>query len=132
MDDQPQPDANSDETAYSLSVDQAALRYEAAGHPRTLRAIQKYCMRGDLECIKQETLYGQRYRITPASVARHLAQIEEVTSAKGRAQPRPDASIRLASFLPENPADKEATTDDRSRTVAADHTNQNQSPLGNP
>src|SRR3954451_5692320 len=105
---QPRPDANSDETAYSLSVDQAALRYEAAGHPRTLRAIQKYCMRGDLECIKQETLYGQRYRITPASVARHLAQIEEVTSANSHDQSRPGATVRLALFHPANVEGREA------------------------
>jgi hypothetical protein len=97
---QPRPAANIDGTAYSLSVDEAALRYEAAGHARTLRAIQKYCLRGDLKCIKQETLYGQRYRITPASVARHLAQIEEVTAAKGRDQSRSDANVRMALLLP--------------------------------
>ena len=64
MDDQPRPDANADERAYTLTVEEAAAQYEAAGHARTMRAIQKYCARGDLDCIKEETTYGQRYRIT--------------------------------------------------------------------
>ena len=96
MDEQPRPDANADERAYTLTVEEALLRYEAAGHGRTARALQKYCARGDLDCIKEETEYGQRYRITPASVARHLEQIEQVSQAKGRDQSRPDASVRSA------------------------------------
>jgi hypothetical protein len=127
MDDQPRPDANSDETAYSLSVEDAALRYEAAGHPRTLRAIQKYCMRGDLECIKQETLYGQRYRITPASVARHLAQIEEITSANSHDHSRPDVTVRLAPFQAASPDGRGTAGHEHSRTVAADRPSQEQS-----
>src|SRR5579864_1288980 len=94
MDEQPRPDANGDERAYTLTVDDALLRYEAAGHGRTPRAIQKYCARGDLDCIKEDTEYGQRYRITPGSVARHLEQIEQVSQAKGRERSRPDANIR--------------------------------------
>src|SRR6266851_2708596 len=94
MDEQPRPDANDDERAYALTVEEVLLRYEAAGHGRTARAIQKYCARADLDCIKEETTYGQRYRITPASVARHLEQIEQVSQAKGREQPRPDATVR--------------------------------------
>jgi len=94
MDEQPRPDANDDERAYALTVEEALLRYQAAGHGRTARALQKYCARGDLDCIKEETEYGQRYRITPASVARHLEQIEQVSQAKGRDQSRTDASVR--------------------------------------
>src|SRR5690349_21832894 len=115
---QPRLDANTDETAYSLTAEEAALRYEAAGHSRTLRAIQKYCLRGDLDCIKQETLYGQRYRITPESVARHLAQIEEVTAANGRGQSRPDANMRMASMLPANTNEPAATGNEHSRPDA--------------
>src|SRR5580700_444969 len=94
MDEQPRPDANADERAYTLTVDEALVRYQAAGHGRTARALQKYCARGDLDCIKEDTEYGQRYRITPASVARHLEQIEQVSQAKGRDQSRTDATVR--------------------------------------
>jgi hypothetical protein len=77
MPEQPRPDAPSDEHTYLLSVEEAADRYAAAGHPRTIRAIQKYCRRGDLESQKVETTYGERYLITPASIDRHIAMIME-------------------------------------------------------
>jgi hypothetical protein len=115
---QPRPDANTDETAYTLTVEEAAQRYDAAGHSRTLRAIQKYCLRGDLDCIKQETLYGVRYRITSESVARHLAQIEEVSVANSRDQSRPDANVRTETLLPMNTGEPVATGAEQPRLDA--------------
>jgi hypothetical protein len=75
MSEPPRPDASTDEHIYLLSVEEAADRYASAGHPRTIRAIQKYCCRGDLESQKVETTYGERYLITPASINRHIAMI---------------------------------------------------------
>ena len=69
---------------YSLSIDEALLRYEHAGHPRTARSIQRYCKLGELDCLRQETPFGVQYKITPESVARHIAQIAELASATGR------------------------------------------------
>jgi hypothetical protein len=94
MTEQPRPDASTDEHTFLLSVEEAADRYAAAGHPRTIRAIQKYCRRGDLESQKVETTYGERYVITPASIDRHIAMIMERSQTNVREQPRPDASIR--------------------------------------
>lgn len=96
-DERPRPDANSREQDFTLTIEEASDRYAAAGHPRTIRAIQKYCARGDLDCQKAEMLFGQRYLITPASVARHIAQIEEVSQTNGREQPRPAAAVRSAA-----------------------------------
>jgi hypothetical protein len=93
-DDQPRPFANSSEHEFTLTIEEAADRYSSAGHPRTIRALQKYCARGDLECQKAETAFGQRYMITPASVARHISQIEDVSQTHGREQTRTDAPIR--------------------------------------
>jgi hypothetical protein len=76
---------------YSLTIDEAALRYEHAGHPRTTRSIQRYCAQGHLECLRQQTQFGEKYLITPTSVARHIAQIEEVTRATSRDMSRPVA-----------------------------------------
>jgi hypothetical protein len=120
MYEQPRPDANTDERAYTLTVEEALLRYEAAGHGRTARALQKYCLRGDLDCIKEETEYGQRYRITPASVARHLEQIEQLSRTKGREQPRPDANVHSIQTEADLAEKQEATIRERSRTVAND------------
>jgi len=96
MPEQPRPDASTDEHNFLLSVEEAADRYAAAGHPRTIRAIQKYCGRGDLESQKVETTYGSRYLITPESIDRHIAMIIERSQANGRAQTRPDAAVRSA------------------------------------
>jgi len=120
MDEQPRPDANTDERAYALTVDEALSRYEAAGHGRTARALQKYCARGDLDCIKEDTEYGQRYRITPASVARHLEQIEQVSQAKGHDQSRTDAAIRLPEADQHMERNDEPTVRDQPRPDASD------------
>jgi hypothetical protein len=45
MDDQPRHVATSPDE-YSLTIEEAALRYEHAGHPRTTRSIQRYCAKG--------------------------------------------------------------------------------------
>ncbi len=78
MDDQSRQDATSRDD-YTLTIEEAATRYEHAGHPRTIRSIQRYCAKGDLDCLRKETQFGEKFLITPASVARHIAQIEEVT-----------------------------------------------------
>src|SRR5947209_18630956 len=96
MSEQPRPAASTDEHALLLSVEEAADRYAAAGHPRTIRAIQKYCRRGDLESQKVETTYGERYLITPASIDRHIAMIVERSQTTVREQPRPAANVRSA------------------------------------
>jgi hypothetical protein len=102
---QPRTDASGREHEFALTIEEAADRYSAAGHPRTIRALQKYCARGDLECQKAETPFGQRYMITPASVARHIAQIEDVSQAPGREQSRTAAAGR--SLQPSQSADAE-------------------------
>ena len=80
--------------APSLTVEEAAQRYEEADIPRTIRRIQKYCARGDLDCRKVETEFGERYLITAESVDRHIAQISDALAAAGRAPTRPGAPER--------------------------------------
>jgi hypothetical protein len=104
MPEQPRPAAPTDEHTYLLSVEEAADRYASAGHPRTIRAIQKYCRRGDLESQKVETTYGERYLITPASIDRHIAMIMERSRTNVREQPRPDAAVR-STQVKEIPSD---------------------------
>src|SRR3982074_1554257 len=80
---------------YTLSIDQTAELYAQAGHPRTARAIQKYCAVSKLDCHKVETETGEKYLVAPYSVARHISYINEVrTVATGRDQSRTDASVR--------------------------------------
>src|SRR5947207_4812241 len=120
MDEQPRSDANTDEHSFSLTVEEAAARYEAAGHARTLRAMQKYCARGDLVAQKEETTFGQRYRITPASVARHIAQIVEVSQANEREQSRTDANVRVPEKIEQDPPEISAPVREQPRPDAAE------------
>src|SRR5712691_3000984 len=88
-DDQPRHAAATSDTEYSLSIEDAAALYERAGLPRTLRTIQRYCAKGHLDSHRIETAYGEKYLITPASVLKHIAYIEEVRQATaGRDEPR--------------------------------------------
>ena len=96
---QPRTDANSRERSpdhqYTLSIEQAAELYAKAGHPRTPRAIQKYCALSKLDCHKVETETGEKYLVAPYSVDRHITYINEVrTVANGRDQTRTDANVR--------------------------------------
>ena len=43
------------DSEYTLTIDEAALRYEYAGHPRTPRSVQRYCAKGHLDCRRIET-----------------------------------------------------------------------------
>src|ERR1700683_3368292 len=81
-----------DDSAYTVSIEDAGNRYAAAGFPRPVRRLQKYCARGDLECRQVDTVSGEKYLITPVSTDRHSVYIKE---ASGRAQPRPDAAERM-------------------------------------
>jgi hypothetical protein len=116
---QPRPDANSRDRSpdhqYSLSIDQTAELYAKAGHPRTPRAIQKYCALTKLDCHKVETETGEKYLVAPYSVDRHIAYIKEVrTVATSRDQTRTDATVRPL----ENKAEEPANNPEQSRTDA--------------
>jgi|SRR5579864_3298107 len=115
-DDQSRQVATTDDSEYSLSVDEAAERYAHAGHPRTIRAIQRYCAKGDLDCRRMETQFGEKYVVTPTSVAKHIAYIEEVRPVTtGRDEPRQVAT----TVPPELEGAGRATTDDEPRQVTA-------------
>jgi hypothetical protein len=77
--------ATTTDSEFSLSIDEALERYARAGLPRTPRSVQRYCAKGHLQCRLTETPFGEKYLITPESVDRHIAYIEEV---------RPDAASR--------------------------------------
>lgn len=92
MDDQPRPAAISPDD-YTLSIEDAVALYERAGLPRTPRTVQRYCGNGHLDCRRVEIPYGEKYLITPASVAKHIAYIEETRQTlAGRDEPRQTAA----------------------------------------
>jgi len=93
------------------SLEEVAERYERPGHPRTLRSLQRYCAGGHLDARKISTAMGDKYIVTPQSVARHIAQIVEFSQldavATGRDMSRPVATTTapeesMAATAPEN------------------------------
>jgi hypothetical protein len=66
---------------FKLTIDEALERYGHAGLPRTPRSVQRYCAKGHLECRLIETQYGEKYLISPESIDKHIAYIEEVRLA---------------------------------------------------
>jgi hypothetical protein len=115
--------ATTPDSDFTLSIEEAATLYERAGHPRTARSIQRYCAKGHLEYRRLETPFGEKFLITPASVTKHIAYIEEVRPvATGRDLSRHAATGVAAENkgfdLPSEPASsadmpRQAATEDR-------------------
>ena len=107
--------ATDNDTDFSLSLEDVALLYQRAGHPRTLRSLQRYCASGHLDARKIATMLGDKYLVTPQSVTRHIAQIVEFSQldlvATGRDMSRP-----VATGTSNAPTSNDrATYDDRPR-----------------
>jgi len=124
-DDQPRQVATTPDSEFTLTIDEAALLYEHAGLPRTLRSIQRYCEKGHLDSRRIETVYGEKYLITRASVMKHIAYIEEVRQvATRRDEPRHVATSRDSEenkdALHTEETRQVATSRDVPRPVAAD------------
>lgn len=114
------PAAPLDESEYTLTIDEVSERYAHAGHPRTIRRLQKYCARGDLECRKVETPFGEKYLVTAQSVDHHIAQIVDALAASGRAPARPGAPEGAEQGRLISKPEKAAPADDPARPGAPD------------
>ena len=122
--DQSRQDATPLATDFVLTIEQVADRYAKAGHPRTIRSLQRYCAKGHLDSQKKETMLGgEVYLVSPQSVARHIAQIEELSSgdmvAPSRDTSRPVATACRRTTKPAD-APPSTTPDDTQRHVATD------------
>ena len=114
--------ATSPDTEYTLTIEDASLRYEHAGHPRTARSIQRYCAKGHVDCRRMETPFGEKFLITPASVAKHIAYIEEVRpTATGRDVPRQVATIVAPNMSDADARQDPPTSPDVPRQAATDN-----------
>jgi hypothetical protein len=119
-DDQPRQPPTTPDSEYSLSIEDAAAMYERAGLPRTLRTIQRYCAKNHIDSHRIETAYGEKYLITPASVLKHIAYIEEVRQATtSRDEPRPAAAGRDNRLSTEEEPRQPPTSRDEPRQAAA-------------
>jgi len=118
-DDQSRPVATRPDSEFTVTIDEALERYARAGLPRTPRSIQRYCAKGHLECRLIETSFGEKYLISPESIDKHIAYIEEVRPvASGRDQPRHVATTVASEESHDEPRQEAPTSPDQSRPVA--------------
>jgi hypothetical protein len=118
MDDQPRPFATSPDSDFTLSIDEALERYARAGLPRTPRSVQRYAAQGHLEARLMETPFGVKYLITPASIDKHIAYIQEINDATSRDLSRQVALDNSSFSSHDKPRQIGATSDDRPRQAA--------------
>jgi hypothetical protein len=117
--DAPRPAATTGDNDFTLTIDEVSERYATAGHPRTIRTLQRYCVSKHLDAQKIATTLGDKYLVTPQSVARHIAQIEELrpldTVATDRDEPRHVATPVAEEELSPEAQTPSATGDDSLR-----------------
>ena len=120
----PRPVATNNDSDFALPIEEVAKRYEQAGHPRTIRTLQRYCKSGHLDALKKPTLLGDMYLVTAQSVERHLAQIDEmertIVVATGRDGSRSVATSVVLENGDGDPQQTSASPSDQSRRVAAE------------
>lgn len=124
---------------YTLSLLEVMAQFDAAGLPRTLRTLQRYCERGRLQALKTETPTGEAYVVDPRSVERAIAELKLIyldrPDATGRDTPGPFAddfakhhgndeprhvATERDADVPETPVDPTPTPRDMPREVATD------------
>ncbi len=98
------PDAPLHQQEQRVTAGEAVELYQLAGVARPKRRIQKYCARGDLDCLKVENSFGEQYMITRSSIDVHISHLQQAQAAAlGRAEARPAA--------PENAENLSATAE---------------------
>ena len=113
--------ATSPDSDFTLTIDDALERYARAGLPRTPRSIQRYCAKGHLDCRRIETQFGEKYLISPASIDKHIAYIEEVRPvATSRDEPRQVATDVAPEESHDKPRQDAPTPPDMPRQVATE------------
>ena len=65
------------EPVYSLDMNQVSAHFDNADLPRSRRTLLRYCQYEKLDCTKVETMHGEQYFVSEASVNRLIAEILE-------------------------------------------------------
>jgi hypothetical protein len=121
-DDPSRPVATRPDSEFTVTIDEALERYTRAGLPRTPRSIQRYCAKGHLECRLIETSFGEKYLISPDSIDKHIAYIEEVRPAATSPDlPRQVATTGAPEERHKEPRHEGSTSTDQSRQVATQY-----------
>ena len=62
---------------YTLDMNEVSGLFDEADLPRSRRTLLRYCQHDKLDCTKVETMHGEQYFVSEASVQRLIAEILE-------------------------------------------------------
>ncbi len=102
-----------------VTLDVVSAAFEAAGLPRSLRTLQRYCSNGTLDCVKEATDTGDTYFVRSASIVPAITALRQLHEAKDRHRqtaPGPVMSNTVAGGIANHTVDD----DDRPGPTATD------------
>ncbi len=67
-----------------VPLDIVSGEFIAAGLPRSMRSLQRYCNNGTLDCVKEATETGDAYFVHAHSVATAIESLKQLHDAKAR------------------------------------------------
>src|SRR5580658_6536038 len=85
-----------DDEPCTVSVPEASELFATAALPRTERAIQRFCKKGELKCAFVETPFGSKYLIARSSIDRLIVQKKQAQKFAAETSSR-DLSRSVAS-----------------------------------
>lgn len=78
---QTDPDINPPSSSL-VTLDVVSRQFVAAGLPRSMRTLQRYCMNGTLDCVKEATDTGDTYFVSESSIERAIVSLRQLHEAK--------------------------------------------------
>ena len=105
-----------------MTLDGVAARFIAAGLPRSMRTLQRYCANGTLECVKEATDTGDTYFVVEQSIGTAITALKQLHEAKDR--PRHAATNRAVTghVIHDQASQIDGDTDGPRPTAPADDT----------
>ena len=67
-----------------VTLDVVSSRFIAAGLPRSIRTLQRYCSNGTLECVKEATETGDTYFVAEDSIETAITSLKQLHDAKDK------------------------------------------------
>ena len=117
-DDLSRPVATSPDSEFTLTIDDALERYARAGLPRTPRTSSAIAPKATWTAAASKHI-GEKFLISPASVDKHIAYIEEVRTCRARSDGPPTCRDNCRRGRKQRePRQGAATGTDKSRQVA--------------
>ena len=102
-----------------VTLDVVSAAFEAAGLPRSLRTLQRYCSNGTLDCVKEATDTGDTYFVRSASIVPAITALRQLHEAKDRHRQPAPGSV-MSNTVAGGIANHTVDDDDRPGPTATD------------